>query len=112
MSGEKTEQPTPKKIRDARKKGQVAKSNEVVSTALIVALSAMLMGLSDYYFEHFSKLMLIPAEQSYLPFSQALSYVVDNVLLEFFLSLFSFVNSGGINGDRISCCAVWFSYKW
>ncbi|WP_038828998.1 EscU/YscU/HrcU family type III secretion system export apparatus switch protein, partial [Yersinia pestis] len=62
MSGEKTEQPTPKKIRDARKKGQVAKSKEVVSTALIVALSAMLMGLSDYYFEHFSKLMLIPAE--------------------------------------------------
>ncbi|WP_193386931.1 EscU/YscU/HrcU family type III secretion system export apparatus switch protein, partial [Yersinia pestis] len=56
MSGEKTEQPTPKKIRDARKKGQVAKSKEVVSTALIVALSAMLMGLSDYYFEHFSKL--------------------------------------------------------
>lgn len=44
MSGEKTEQPTPKKIRDARKKGQVAKSKEVVSTALIVALSAMLMG--------------------------------------------------------------------
>ncbi|HDL8277996.1 TPA: EscU/YscU/HrcU family type III secretion system export apparatus switch protein, partial [Yersinia enterocolitica] len=62
MSGEKTEQPTPKKIRDARKKGQVAKSKEVVSTTLIVALSAMLMGLSDYYFEHLSRLMLIPAE--------------------------------------------------
>ncbi|WP_038931107.1 EscU/YscU/HrcU family type III secretion system export apparatus switch protein, partial [Yersinia pestis] len=39
-------------------------------------------------FEHFSKLMLIPAEQSYLPFSQALSYVVDNVLLEFFYLCF------------------------
>ncbi len=88
MSGEKTEQPTPKKIRDARKKGQVAKSKEVVSTTLIVALSAMLMGLSDYYFEHLSRLMLIPAEQSYLPFSQALSYVVDNVLLEFFYLCF------------------------
>lgn len=28
MSGEKTEQPTAKKLRDARKKGQVAKSQE------------------------------------------------------------------------------------
>lgn len=110
MSGERQSNP-PRRKSVMRAKGQVAKSKEVVSTALIVALSAMLMGLSDYYFEHFSKLMLIPAEQSYLPFSQALSYVVDNVLLEF-LSLFSFVNSGGINGDRISCCAVWFSYKW
>lgn len=37
MSGEKTELPTPKKLRDARQKGQVAKSQEVVSSALILA---------------------------------------------------------------------------
>ena len=38
MSGEKTEQPTPKKLRDARKKGQVAHSKETVSAVLIVGL--------------------------------------------------------------------------
>lgn len=38
MSGEKTEQPTPKKLRDARKKGQVSHSKETVSAILIVSL--------------------------------------------------------------------------
>ncbi len=37
-SGEKTEQPTPKKIRDARKKGQVARSQEVVTSATLLAV--------------------------------------------------------------------------
>lgn len=37
-SAEKTEEPTPKKLRDIRKKGQVPKSKEIVSTALIVFL--------------------------------------------------------------------------
>lgn len=36
--GEKTELPTPKKIRDAREKGQVAKSTEVVTTATLAAV--------------------------------------------------------------------------
>ncbi|MEO0763001.1 MAG: EscU/YscU/HrcU family type III secretion system export apparatus switch protein, partial [Pseudomonadota bacterium] len=39
---EKTEQPTPKKLRDARKKGQVAKSKEVSSAALIVTVMVLL----------------------------------------------------------------------
>ncbi len=36
-SGEKTELPTPKKERDARKKGQVAKSQEVVTTVSLLS---------------------------------------------------------------------------
>ncbi|MGJ0506821.1 MAG: type III secretion system export apparatus subunit SctU [Methylocystis sp.] len=36
--GEKTEQPSPKKIRDARQKGQVAKSQEVVTTFTLLSL--------------------------------------------------------------------------
>ncbi len=35
--GEKTEQPTPKKLRDARKKGQVARSQEIVSASTLFA---------------------------------------------------------------------------
>jgi type III secretion protein U len=41
-SGEKTEQPSPKKIRDARQKGQVARSQEVVTTFTLTALVAYL----------------------------------------------------------------------
>jgi type III secretion protein U len=38
--GEKTEQPTPKRLRDARKKGQVARSQEIVtSTTLFAAIA-------------------------------------------------------------------------
>src|SRR5450631_3640389 len=39
-SGEKTEPPSPKKIRDARAKGQVAKSQEVVTTVSLAAVVA------------------------------------------------------------------------
>lgn len=40
--GEKTEMPTPKKLRDARQKGQVCTSKDVVSTALLAVLLAVL----------------------------------------------------------------------
>ena len=41
-SGEKTEMPTPKKLRDARQKGQVCSSKDIVSTAILVVLFAVL----------------------------------------------------------------------
>ena len=82
MSGEKTEQPTPKKLLDARKKGQVAKSREVVSSALILSLIGMLMVFSDYYLAHLGNLMLLPAAFIKLPFLQALDLVLENLLLE------------------------------
>ncbi|MDE6530738.1 MAG: EscU/YscU/HrcU family type III secretion system export apparatus switch protein, partial [Lachnospiraceae bacterium] len=40
--GEKTEEPTQKKIEDSRKEGQVAKSKEVASTLTLIALFIML----------------------------------------------------------------------
>ncbi len=41
-SGEKTEMPTPKKLRDARQKGQVCTSKDIVSTAILVVLFVLL----------------------------------------------------------------------
>ena len=41
-SGEKTEMPTPKKLRDAREKGQVCTSKDIVSTAILIVLFALL----------------------------------------------------------------------
>ena len=35
-SGDKTEKPTPKKIRDSRKEGDVAKSKDLTSTVLVM----------------------------------------------------------------------------
>ena len=50
-SGEKTEQPTPKKERDARKKGQVARSQEVVTTASLMSVIAYLWLTWDTAFD-------------------------------------------------------------
>ncbi|WP_181705364.1 type III secretion system export apparatus subunit SctU [Chthonobacter rhizosphaerae] len=41
-SGDKTEQPTPKKLRDARAKGQVARSQDVVTAASLIAVIGVL----------------------------------------------------------------------
>ena len=41
-TGEKTELPTPKKLRDARQKGQVCSSKDIVSTAILIVLFALL----------------------------------------------------------------------
>ena len=41
-TGEKTEMPTPKKLRDARQKGQVCSSKDIVSTAILVVLFVLL----------------------------------------------------------------------
>jgi type III secretion YscU/HrpY family protein len=42
MADDKTEQPTPKKIADARKKGQIAKSTDLTQAALFLVSGAML----------------------------------------------------------------------
>lgn len=49
--GEKTEQATPKKLRDARKKGQVAKSQDFSSAFTFIVSIAVTLGLSGYLFE-------------------------------------------------------------
>jgi type III secretion protein U len=44
-TGEKTEQPTPKRMRDSRQKGQVARSQEVVTTVSLFGVIAVIFGL-------------------------------------------------------------------
>ena len=46
-SGEKTELPTPKKLRDARQKGQVARSQELVTAASLIAVIAVTWATFD-----------------------------------------------------------------
>ena len=48
QGGEKTEQPTDKRLRDARRKGQVAKSQDLTSSLLLVAAIAALWLASGY----------------------------------------------------------------
>ena len=56
-AGEKTEMPTPKKLRDARQKGQVCTSKDIVSTAILVVLFALLAWLGVELMEDMEELL-------------------------------------------------------
>ena len=57
-AGEKTEMPTPKKLRDARQKGQVCTSKDIVSTAILVVLFAVLAWMGTALMEDMEGLLL------------------------------------------------------
>lgn len=55
---EKSEKATPKKIRDARKKGQVAKSQDFPAAFTFVVSIALAMGMSSYLYENLAGFMV------------------------------------------------------
>jgi type III secretion protein U len=79
---EKIYKPTPKKLRDARKKGQVPKSKEIATCAAIVVLFGFLWIFSGYYISHLSKIILIPAAYYKSNFSWAYIECVKKVTKE------------------------------
>ena len=75
-SGNKSEPPTQKRLRDARKKGQVAKSKEVVSASLIIFLLTYLWLSSDYYIEQFREMIALPVTTYGIDFHAALGQIM------------------------------------
>ena len=57
MPGEKTEQPTPKKLQDARKKGQVSKSNDLTQAFLFLTAAGVLSLGGGAYVAELQQLM-------------------------------------------------------
>lgn len=88
---EKTEQPTQKKLRDARKKGQVAKSKEVVSAATLVLVFGLMMALMSIMLDELREMILKPPEVFALEFEQAANAVLDEVLRISLLILAPFI---------------------
>ena len=74
---EKTEQPTSKKLRDARERGEVAKSRDFTQTALIVALFAYVIANGRSLVDDFTKLIFLPFHFINVPFRQAVGLVLD-----------------------------------
>ncbi|OUS27697.1 EscU/YscU/HrcU family type III secretion system export apparatus switch protein [Gammaproteobacteria bacterium 45_16_T64] len=77
---EKTEQPTAKKLREAREKGQVAHSKEVVSTALLASVYALFFANSDYFLSQLLEIITLPSLYYDLPFSDALKKIVEGII--------------------------------
>lgn len=74
---EKTEDPSPKKLRDARKKGQVAHSKDVVSAAMTVALFMYFWTMWSDFVERMKELLVFPPQFYKMAFSEAAKYAVD-----------------------------------
>ncbi len=55
---EKTEKATPKKLRDARKKGQVAKAQDFPAAITFIVSISLAIGLSAYIYEHLAAYMI------------------------------------------------------
>jgi len=82
MSGEKTEQPTHKRLRDSRSKGDVSHSKDFTQTLLIISLFGHLVFNGGSIAEALGRLMLVPSTLVELPFSIALSTALSAALSE------------------------------
>lgn len=81
---EKTEQPTPKRLREAREKGQVCKSQDVGATAVLLAVFGIFLGAGFFIWETLLGIFDAPLRAMHRPFGVALPNVAGEV---FFLSL-------------------------
>ena len=68
-SGEKTEQPTPHKLREARKKGQVAKSKDLTAALLLLGAFYTLKASAGYIWEQMTYITMVAFQQIPLEFS-------------------------------------------
>lgn len=82
MSGEKTEQPSSKKLRDSRQKGEVAHSKDFTQTVLILALFGYILGNAQNIIESMGRLILVPATLTDMEFGSALEIAVNAALRE------------------------------
>src|SRR5690606_74431 len=73
--GDKTERPTPKRLQDARKKGDVAKSKDVGSTAVLLAWLLVGLMLAGAVFANFAALFDDVFRVMDQPFGDALQQV-------------------------------------
>ena len=78
---EKTEQPTPKKLREAREKGEVAKSKDFTQTALMLAFFGYIISNGKSIAEQVGQLMLMPMQYLGTNFGTALNYLMEEMLL-------------------------------
>lgn len=78
---DKTEPPTTKKLRDARKKGQVAKSKEVSSAAVIIAVFGALVALFPTFVGEVQQMILLPTHFYNVEFGLAANAVLSQVAI-------------------------------
>lgn len=85
-SAEKTEEPTPTKIRDARKKGQVAKSKDMTSAILLVISYLSLQAFGSYIWTYLLEIVNISFGQIQIEMTNSIFiFLLGRVLFVFFM---------------------------
>ena len=78
---EKTEQPTPKRLRESREKGDVAKGQDLAPAATIVAFAVYALANGRTIYETMVEMVNLPFTVMHLPFDEAMakcaSFVID-----------------------------------
>jgi type III secretion protein U len=82
-SGEKKHPASAKKLRDQRKKGQVAQSQDVGKLLVLTSLSEIALYTADSSLQRFQQLMLLPLSRLDQPFTRALEEVLVEALVVF-----------------------------
>jgi type III secretion protein U len=80
---EKTEKPTPKRLRDERKKGNISKSKEIATCAVIVGLFGYLWFFFDKIMIHIKRMITLPASYYEMAFEHGLVECLKGMLEEF-----------------------------
>ncbi len=92
---EKTEEPTPKKIEDAKKEGNVPKSMEVVGAATLFFGTIYLLFLSSYSFTEIKKMMIFTynfiGSQMDGPLYYSITYTITMTIMYALLPIFVLV---------------------
>ncbi|MFL1475740.1 type III secretion system export apparatus subunit SctU [Pseudomonas grimontii] len=83
-SGEKKHPASAKKLRDQRKKGQVAQSQDVAKLLVLTAISEIALFTADTSLQRFQQLMVLPISRLNQPFVRALEKVLFEGLVVFF----------------------------
>ncbi len=110
---EKTEQPTPKKLREARERGEVAKSKDFTQTALILAFFGYILANGKSITEQIGRLILMPMDYLNVEFEQAISFLMEEMLREGVALLLPFLLIGlgvGILAEMVQT-GVLISFK-
>jgi type III secretion protein U len=89
-SQEKTEKPTHKKIEDARKKGQVAHSKELVNTSIYLGVFLFFIAFGYRYIDSMMALIALPGNFTKGDFNDSLGIVI-NLILNEGISLIAYV---------------------
>jgi len=83
-SGEKKHPASAKKLRDQRKKGQVAQSQDVGKLLVLTSISEIALFTAESSLQRFQQLMILPISDLNQPFARALEEVMVESLVVFF----------------------------